>query len=180
MEKKKPVKKQATLFQFSGFVNNAVSKSSSSEVKPCHCQYCGASHSHDGARKMHEAWCKEKPKEMFKAAKIEVSYIVQASDVVPFVVNDLLKEVVCRSINSGGFFFKTSVKPISKPKKSNAIENSSKEDEGPPSKKPRKFYSFLKQAEVLDKFQLEQSKDSNLSLRDFANIEGISKSIISR
>ena len=120
---------------------------------------------------MHESWCKERPKDEVKKEEKEPHPAV----VVTSIVNGLLKNVCDESSIIGGW---RKMKAVNESMAE--VENIDEVEQSPASKKSRKSYSYVKQAEILEKLQNAQEKDGRLSLSTFAETEGISKSMISR
>ena len=176
-----PPKKQATLFQFSGFKKVSSHGGSHNPIQdPCHCQFCGDSFHHTGAKFMHEAWCKERPKKPIKP-----------DEIVSYILNDILKEVIKDEpdVKLADIFSKSSSMNLATAKvlKPNNVKETSKEEESskstenePPIKKSRKSYDYIQKAETIDKYFAEKERDRNISYSAFAEQAGVSKSMLIR
>ena len=209
-----PPKGQPTLMKFQGFHRSVQSQSNEPPEKEkapqfC-CEYCGLSHLHDGARKMHQRFCNRKPAEIpFTVTSFEMP--LKQEDVQSFLDEILLN--ICKNSTPGGWrhadiFSKskkkemtaeaieniyfassntTSIDQIDSEQKvsNNEAENldsidTLEENIRPPLKKTRKSYNFVQKAEILAKFASEQDKDPLLSLSVFAEQADISKSMLSK
>ena len=178
MEKGKPQKKQATLFQFKGFSKNKGESKFAMDHKPCHCQYCGRSCEHAGARKTHEFWCKERPKnipnlkESPKIKSTQKEAISESVKNVSLIINDMLKDVIISSSS------KLDVELPSNNKRNSTQASKTDEKLAPPIKKTRKSYSFIDKANVVERFISAKKDDPQISLAVFAEQERISKSML--
>ena len=98
-----PKKNQTTLLQFHGFERSTTAASSeNTSQKKCtkhfKCQFCDFPFAHDGARKMHQSWCKQKPK---KPENVEVFPSNSNTLILP-IIGDIL-ENVCTIATPGGW-----------------------------------------------------------------------------
>ena len=108
-KKNQPKTKQPTLFHFQGFENLSGTRNLTSSqnkfAKDFCCEFCDQKFAHDGARKMHQSWCKERPKPVETITSEDLVCETNSDAVVAPILEEILDKVFeqAGSTVSGGW-----------------------------------------------------------------------------